>query len=50
MRHVASGAEETRAAMADLVIENLRAFFADGRLKTRVHWSPNGCNPRGAMR
>lgn len=39
--HVASGTAETRAAMADLVIENVRAFFATGVLKTPVPWSPN---------
>ena len=38
--HVASGTEETRAAMADLVIENLHSFFASGRLTTPVPWSP----------
>lgn len=38
--HVASGTEETRMAMADLVIENLRSFFATGNLVTPVPWSP----------
>jgi lactate dehydrogenase-like 2-hydroxyacid dehydrogenase len=32
--HVASGTEETRAAMAELVLENLRTFYAAGRLVT----------------
>jgi lactate dehydrogenase-like 2-hydroxyacid dehydrogenase len=32
--HVGSGTKETRAAMADLVLENLRAFYAEGRLVT----------------
>ncbi len=32
--HVGSGTEETRGAMADLVLENLRAFYAEGRLVT----------------
>ena len=39
--HIASGTEETRAAMADLVVENLRSFFTTGQLKTPVPWSPN---------
>jgi lactate dehydrogenase-like 2-hydroxyacid dehydrogenase len=39
--HVASGTAETRAAMADLVIDNLRGFFATGTLKTPVPWSPD---------
>jgi lactate dehydrogenase-like 2-hydroxyacid dehydrogenase len=34
--HVGSGTEETRGAMADLVLENLRAFFAEGRVVTPV--------------
>jgi len=38
--HIASGTAETRAAMADLVIENLRSFFSSGTLKTPVPWSP----------
>ena len=38
--HIASGTEETRAAMADLVVENLAAFFSSGRLLTPVPWSP----------
>lgn len=38
--HIASGTAETRAAMADLVVENVRGFFASGRLKTPVPWSP----------
>jgi len=38
--HIASGTEETRAAMADLVVENLNSFFASGRLVTPVPWSP----------
>lgn len=40
--HIASGTEETRAAMADLVVENLATFFASGRLVTPVPWSPRG--------
>jgi lactate dehydrogenase-like 2-hydroxyacid dehydrogenase len=31
--HVASATHETRQAMAELVLDNLRAFFAAGRLK-----------------
>ncbi|WP_375138974.1 2-hydroxyacid dehydrogenase [Azohydromonas caseinilytica] len=31
--HVASATHETRQAMADLVLENLRAFFSEGKLK-----------------
>jgi lactate dehydrogenase-like 2-hydroxyacid dehydrogenase len=38
--HVASGTEETRAAMADLVVENLHCYFTTGRLLTPVPWSP----------
>ena len=30
--HIASATRETRQAMADLVVENLRCFFAEGRL------------------
>lgn len=37
--HVASGTAETRLAMADLVIDNLRSFFATGHLVTPVPWS-----------
>lgn len=32
--HVGSGTRETRAAMAELVLANLRAFYAEGRLVT----------------
>lgn len=39
--HMASGTEETRAAMADLVVDNLQRFFATGTLSTPVPWSPN---------
>jgi hydroxypyruvate reductase len=38
--HIASGTEETRAAMADLVVDNLQRFFATGTLATPVPWSP----------
>ncbi len=34
--HIASGTHETRQAMADLVLENLRSYFAEGRLVTPV--------------
>jgi len=34
--HVASATRETRQAMADLVIENLRSFFAEGRVQVAV--------------
>jgi lactate dehydrogenase-like 2-hydroxyacid dehydrogenase len=34
--HIASATHETRQAMADLVLENLRAFFRDGKLLTPV--------------
>jgi len=37
--HVASATHETRKAMGDLVAENLRSYFADGRLVTPVPWS-----------
>ena len=30
--HVASGTRETRQAMADRVVDNLRSFFATGQL------------------
>ncbi len=41
--HLASATHETRQAMADLVLENLRSFFADGRIVTPVPWSePTG--------
>jgi lactate dehydrogenase-like 2-hydroxyacid dehydrogenase len=34
--HIASGTHETRNAMGNLVVENLRAFFASGRVVTPV--------------
>ena len=34
--HIASATIETRNAMADLVVENLRSFFATGQVKTPV--------------
>ncbi len=34
--HIASGTHETRQAMADLVVDNLRAYFRDGKLLTPV--------------
>ncbi len=34
--HIASGTHETRQAMADLTLANLRSFFAEGRLLTPV--------------
>ena len=34
--HIASGTHETRQAMADLTLANLRSYFADGRLLTPV--------------
>lgn len=34
--HIASGTHETRAAMGNLVVENLRSFFATGRVVTPV--------------
>jgi hypothetical protein len=37
---VASGTEATRAAMADLVVENLHCYFTTGRLVTPVPCSP----------
>jgi hydroxypyruvate reductase len=39
--HMASGTAETRAAMADLMVDNLQRFFATGTLATPVPWSPN---------
>ncbi len=40
--HVASGTHETRRAMADLVIENLRHYYATGEVDTAVPWSVRG--------
>ncbi|MFT3721624.1 2-hydroxyacid dehydrogenase [Pseudorhodoferax sp.] len=34
--HLASGTHETRRAMADLVLENLRSFFATGKVAVAV--------------
>ena len=34
--HIASGTHETRQAMADLVLQNLRSYFSEGRLVTPV--------------
>lgn len=34
--HIASGTHETRAAMGNLVLENLRSFFATGKVVTAV--------------
>jgi hydroxypyruvate reductase len=34
--HLASGTKETRQAMADCVLANLRSFFEHGRLVTPV--------------
>ena len=34
--HIASGTHETRQAMADLTLANLRSYFADGRVLTPV--------------
>lgn len=34
--HIASGTSETRQAMADLTLANLRSYFAEGRLLTPV--------------
>ncbi|HKQ29647.1 MAG TPA: 2-hydroxyacid dehydrogenase, partial [Burkholderiales bacterium] len=33
---IASGTKETRQAMADLVLANLRSFFKEGKLVTPV--------------
>ncbi len=37
--HIASGTQETRRAMADLVLANLRRFIANGSLLQEVPWS-----------
>lgn len=37
--HVASATHETRRAMADLVLENLRHFYTTGEVRTPVPWS-----------
>jgi hydroxypyruvate reductase len=34
--HIASGTHETRKAMEDLVLSNLRSFFAEGKLLTPI--------------
>ncbi|WP_019142457.1 2-hydroxyacid dehydrogenase [Noviherbaspirillum massiliense] len=34
--HIASGTRETRQAMADLVLANLRSYFTKGRLETPI--------------
>ncbi len=35
--HVASATQQTRQAMADRVVDNLQAFFAEGRLVSAAH-------------
>lgn len=35
--HIASATHETRAAMSDLVLANVRSFFSEGRLLTPVY-------------
>lgn len=40
--HVASATHETRRAMADLVMENLRHYYATGEVHTAVPWSVQG--------
>lgn len=37
--HIGSGTHETRRAMGDLVLANLRSFFATGRPVAEVPWS-----------
>jgi len=37
--HIASGTQETRRAMADLVLHNLQQFIATGRPAAEVPWS-----------
>lgn len=37
--HIASGTHETRRAMADLVLENLRHYYATGEVLVPVPWS-----------
>jgi hydroxypyruvate reductase len=34
--HIASSTDETFKAMEDLVLDNLRSYFADGRLLTPI--------------
>ena len=34
--HIASGTHDTRRAMADLVLENLRSFYATGAVREPV--------------
>lgn len=40
--HVASATHETRRAMADLVQQNLKQFYATGEVMTPVPWSVQG--------
>lgn len=42
--HVASATHETRRAMADLVMENLRHYYATGEVHTAVPWSVGASN------
>lgn len=37
--HIASATHETRRAMADLVLENLRHYYASGEVRVPVPWS-----------
>lgn len=37
--HIASGTNETRQAMAQLVLDNLSSFIASGQLQAEVPWS-----------
>lgn len=43
--HIASATTDTRAAMGQLVLDNLAAFFADGRALTPVRGAPSGRIP-----
>lgn len=46
--HIASGTQETRRAMADLVLANLRSLIADGQPLQEVPWSLAAAQARAA--
>jgi lactate dehydrogenase-like 2-hydroxyacid dehydrogenase len=46
--HIASGTQETRRAMADLVLANLRSLIADGQPLQEVPWSQAAAQARAA--
>lgn len=46
--HIASGTQETRRAMADLVLANLRSLIAEGQPLQEVPWSQAAARARAA--